>query len=84
MTCGAHASVGHLQRDLPSRSAPDPDDLLATPAFAFLSPGYLLLHPRPINERMWFGRIVASYRFTSGGSDAISTATLATSCALIT
>jgi hypothetical protein len=41
-------------------------------------------YPRPMNERMWFGRIVASYKFTSGGSEAISTATLATSSAAIT
>jgi hypothetical protein len=32
-----------------------------------------------MNDRECFGKIVASYKFTSGGSDAISTATLATS-----
>jgi len=41
-------------------------------------------HPRLMNERAWFGKIVASYKFTSGGSDAISTATFATSAASIT
>ncbi len=41
-------------------------------------------HPRPINDRMWFGKIVASYKFTSGGSAAISTATFATSSAAMT
>ena len=41
-------------------------------------------HPRPMNERMWFGRIVASYKFTSPGSAAISTAILATSEASMT
>jgi hypothetical protein len=41
-------------------------------------------HPRLINERAWFGKIVASYKFTSGGSDAISTATFATSAASMT
>src|SRR5262249_58670520 len=37
------------------------------------------VYPRPMNERMLLGRIVASYRLTSGGSAHISTATRATS-----
>jgi hypothetical protein len=41
-------------------------------------------HPRPMNERAWRSKIVASYKFTSVGSDAISTATFATSAASMT
>lgn len=38
-----------------------------------------MVYPRPMKLRMWLGRIVASYKFTSPGNAAISTATLATS-----
>ena len=32
----------------------------AVPHFASLNAGYDYFYPRPMNERMWFGRIVAS------------------------
>ena len=37
-----------------------------------------------MNEREWFGKIGASYKLTSGGSDAISTAIFATSARSMT
>jgi hypothetical protein len=45
--------------------------------FAALNPSYKD-YPGLMNEREWFGKIVASYKFTSGGGDAIGTATFAT------
>jgi len=52
--------------------------------FAALNPSYKRRHPRLMNERAWFGKIVASYKFISGGSEALSTATLATSAGSMT
>jgi hypothetical protein len=37
-----------------------------------------------MNDRECFGKIVASYKFTSGGSEAISTATFAASAGAMT